>query len=63
MFKAVAYYNEEKFNDALNTATMGIATLSDYYLLYYLRASIYRKLNNSTLADADEAKAKQLAAK
>ncbi len=63
LFKAAAYYNQEKFNDALVTATTGIATIPDYYLLYYFRASIYRKLNNATLADADDAKVKELASK
>ena len=64
LFKAITYYNQENFNEALKIATDGIAVQPDnYYLLYSFRASVYKKLNNITAADADDAKAKEMAAK
>ena len=63
LFKSAAYYNKENFNEAVKVATEGIANLPNYYLLYSMRAAYYRALKNNTLADADEAKAKQLASK
>ncbi len=60
--KISAYYNMEKFDDALNAASTGIAILPDNYLLYMLRASVYKAKGNTQMANADDAKAKQLAA-
>lgn len=64
LLKAVTYYNQGKFNDALITATNGIAIQpNNYYLLFSERAFIYRKLNNIAAANADDAKAKEIASK
>ncbi|MEO5943831.1 MAG: tetratricopeptide repeat protein [Ferruginibacter sp.] len=60
LFKAVAFYNLEKFDDALQAANDGISSIPGNYLFYSLRASVYRKKGNNTLADADDAHAKEL---
>ncbi len=62
MWKASALFNLEKYDDAVKIITQGITINPDYYLLYTLRASMYRDKGNTALADADDLKAKQLAA-
>lgn len=62
MWKASALFNMEKYDDAIKIITQGIAINPGYYLLYTLRASMYRDKGNISLADADDLKAKQLAA-
>ncbi len=61
--KATALSNQSKFSEALNTLNLGISYLPDNYLLYGLRASVHRFKGETQLADADDLKAKQLAAK
>ncbi|MEO7049999.1 MAG: tetratricopeptide repeat protein [Ferruginibacter sp.] len=60
LFKTVAFYNLEKFDEALQAVNDGISSIPGNYLYYSLRASIYRKKGNNALADADDAQAKEL---
>ena len=62
MWKASALFNLDKYDEALKTIAQGITYNPDYYLFYTLRASMYRDKGNKALADADDEKAKQLAA-
>ncbi len=63
MWKAIALSNANKADEAIAAAGAGLAIAPDYYLLYATRASIYRMNGKAALADADDAKAKELAAK
>jgi tetratricopeptide (TPR) repeat protein len=62
LYKTMTFYNMDKFDDALKTATEGIAVMPGNYLLYGLRASVYKAKGNNALANADDEKAKQLGA-
>ena len=63
MWKAIALSNASRLDEAIAAAGAGLAQSPGYYLLYATRASIYRMNGKTTLADADDAKAKELAAK
>jgi tetratricopeptide (TPR) repeat protein len=60
-WKASALNNLDRYDEAIQAATSGIAVAPDYYLLYVVRASVYRQKGNKQLADADDLKAQQLA--
>ena len=63
LYKTIAYSNISDYNSALSTISTGIQKVPDNYLLYGLRANIYRHLNNDAAAAADDAKAKELSSK
>ena len=63
IIKGSCYANLNDFNAGIITLTSGIEKLPNNYLLYYLRASIYRFAHNEAAAAADDAKAKELSTK
>lgn len=60
MYKAAAQSNVKDFIAAIATMNAAIAKLPDNYLMYALRAGIYRQQGNKAAAEADDAKAKSL---
>jgi tetratricopeptide (TPR) repeat protein len=62
ILKASALNNLKRFDEAVTVITNGINFYPNDYIMYSTRAFIYRKMGKTTLADADEAKSKQLAA-
>ncbi|MEO6833110.1 MAG: tetratricopeptide repeat protein [Chitinophagaceae bacterium] len=60
MYKAAAQSNMSNFAAAITTMNSAIAELPDNYLMYALRAGIYRQQGNTSAAAADDAKAKSL---
>ncbi len=63
IMKGACYSNLSEFDAGIRTITSGIEKLPNNYLLYYLRASIYRMMHNEVAAAADDAKAKELSTK
>lgn len=63
MLKATAYSNISDFGNAILTLNNAIAKVPDNYLLYSLRAAVYRFQGNNAAATADDAKAKELSSK
>ena len=63
IMKASCYSNLSDFNAGISTLTSGIEKLPNNYLLYMLRASIYRFAHNEAAAAIDDAKAKELSTK
>ena len=63
IIKGTCYLNLNDFNTGISTLTSGIEKLPNNYLLYMLRASIYRFAHNEAAAAADDAKAKELSIK
>lgn len=63
IYKASAQSNARDFPAAIATMNAAIAELPDNYLLYALRAGIYRQQGNVAAATADDAKAKSLSAR
>ncbi len=60
MYKAAAQSNVKNYSAAVSTMNAAIGKLPDNYLMYALRAGIYRKQGNTAAAEADDAKAKSL---
>ncbi len=63
LFTSAALSNLKRFDEAITVITKGIGYYPDNYLMYQQRAFIYKLMKKTELADADETKAKQLAAK
>ncbi|MBS1496724.1 MAG: tetratricopeptide repeat protein [Bacteroidetes bacterium] len=63
ILKATALSNLEKYEEAVKTITMGIQQYSDNYLMYGLRSFIYKQQGKTSLAEADNQKAKELSTK
>jgi len=61
--KSAALSNLKRYDEAIAAITKGIGYYPDNYLLYQQRAFIYKLMKKTELADADEVKARQLAAK
>lgn len=63
IYKATALSNLEKYDDAIIAITSGIAKYPDNYLMYGVRSFIYKQQGKTSLADADNEKAKALSTK
>ncbi len=60
MYKAAAQSNIKDYNAAIATINAAIQKLPDNFLLYAMRAGVYRQQGNTAAADADDAKAKSM---
>jgi len=63
LLKAMAQNNIKDFTGGINTMNAAIEKVPGNYLLYSMRAYIYRQQGNTAAADADDAKAKELSSK
>ncbi len=63
IYKATALSNLKRYDEAIKTISLGITEYPDFYLMYSLRAFIYKKMGKPELAEADDVKAKQLGVK
>jgi tetratricopeptide (TPR) repeat protein len=63
LLKATAYSNLKQFDNGIATLSTAISKMPENYLLYSLRAGIYRFQHNDAAAAADDAKANQLSTK
>lgn len=63
IYKATALSNLNRYDEAIKTISLGINQYPDFYLMYSLRGFIYKKMGKMDLAEADNAKAKQLGIK
>jgi len=63
LYKAMAQSNIKEFDAGIKTLNTAIEKVPGNYLLYSLRAFIYRQQGNTVAADADDAKAKELSSK
>ncbi len=63
IFKATALSNLKRYEEAVKTMTSGINEHPDFYLMYSLRAFIYKQMGKIDLANIDNAKAKELGVK
>lgn len=63
IYKATALSNLKRYDEAIKTITDGINEYPDFFLMYGLRAFIYKQMGKTELAEADNAKAKQLGIK
>lgn len=63
LLKATAYSNLKEFDKSLTTLNAGIGKLPDNYMLYSMRAAVYRFQHNDAAAAADDATARRLSTK
>lgn len=63
IYKATALNNLKRYDEAVKTISQGINEYPDFHLMYALRGFFYKQMGKTELAEADNAKAKQLGTK
>jgi tetratricopeptide (TPR) repeat protein len=59
IYKTIALSNLERYEEAEVVITKGITEYPENYVLYLMRANVYNQMGKKSLADADNAKAKE----